>query len=48
LFSNFKARVLEPAKVELESKHKNFFFEYKEMKDKNKVHSIDFIIKTFD
>jgi len=32
LFSNFKARVLEPAKVELESKHKNFFFEYKEVK----------------
>lgn len=48
LFSNFKARVLEPAKVELESKHKKFFFEYKEMKDKNKVHSIEFIIKTFE
>ncbi|MCI5167903.1 MAG: RepB family plasmid replication initiator protein [Candidatus Electrothrix sp. GM3_4] len=32
LFTNFKAKVIEKARKELELKHKSFFFSYKEIK----------------
>lgn len=43
-FSNFKARVLEPARKELEEKHKNFYFKYNEVKVARKIVSIEFQI----
>ncbi|MCI5164652.1 MAG: RepB family plasmid replication initiator protein [Candidatus Electrothrix sp. GM3_4] len=33
LFANFKARILEPARKELEEKHKDFYFQYNELKE---------------
>lgn len=43
-FSNFKARILEPARKELEEKHKNFYFKYNEVKMARKIVSIEFTI----
>lgn len=33
LFTNFKAKVIEKARKELEIKHKTFFFTYNEIKE---------------
>lgn len=43
-FSNFKSRILEPARKELEEKHKNFYFKYKEIKAARKIVSIEFSV----
>jgi len=43
VFGNFKKRVLDPAHKELKEKGE-YFFEYKTLKVKNRVHSIEFTI----
>lgn len=43
-FSNFKARILEPARKELEEKYKNFHFKYNKIKVARKIVSIKFLI----